>query len=362
MNIRATSAQLQLALENDGQEHAHTLGRAPAPPPSHFSTQSTGARGGGKANESWRFQSWPDVRGATPPGGEPADRASHLGSREPATGLSIPVPCPLGPQPARQTGRAGGDRRSSLACQAAACFDDSSIQRGQKRAWFTFFNATGWIQSRSLTGHRCIPTVALRSQVIPHIYTWIYTIILLVLLYIHYTLYILALKFLFFLSCETCPYTLNIPDNHSGERLGGGDTAVGGAMQNWSKDLEKKLARDFKYPLARLIMVDRRVRAHNLVSSPDNNWEVGTECDEKIKIIIVFLLELKGFFLFFFSRLNSREKFSTKMSQFKQLREDHRERRCVTSNMHRAGVSLSKTLTSFTCKDSRWAACWHNRY
>lgn len=246
MNIRAASAQLQLALEDDGQEHAHTLGRAPVPPPSHFSTQSTGAREG-KANESRRFQSWPDVRGATPPGGEPADRASHLGSREPATGLSIPVPCPLGPQPARQTGRAGGDRRSSLACQAAACFDDSSIQRGQKRAWFTLFNATGWFQSRCLTGRRCVPTVALRSHVIPHIYTWIYTIIPLALLYIFYTLYIFchdlsihlsdwwsllnaALKFLFFLSFETCPYTLNIPDNHSGERLGG-DTAVGGAMQ-----------------------------------------------------------------------------------------------------------------------------------
>lgn len=45
----------------DSQEHAHTLGRAPVPPPSHFSTQSTGVGGGG-ANESWRIQSWPDVR------------------------------------------------------------------------------------------------------------------------------------------------------------------------------------------------------------------------------------------------------------------------------------------------------------
>lgn len=77
----------------------------------------------------------------------------------------------------------------------------------------------------------------------------------------------------------------------------------GGRHCCWRCDAEikqRQLPRDFKYPLARLIMVDRKVRAHNLLSSLDNNWEVGTECDEKIKIIIVFLLELKGFFLFFF--------------------------------------------------------------
>ncbi|CAB1456617.1 unnamed protein product [Pleuronectes platessa] len=67
-------------------------------------------------------------KGATPPGCGPADIASHLGSREPATGPSIAVPCPLGSQPARQTGRAGEDQRSSLARQSGACFDDSSIQ------------------------------------------------------------------------------------------------------------------------------------------------------------------------------------------------------------------------------------------
>lgn len=101
-------------------------------------------------------------QGATPPGGEPADRASHLGSREPATGPSIAVPCPLGLQPARQTGRAGGDQRSSLTRQAGMCFDDSSIQWGQKWPRFTLFNAVGWFQTHSLTGHRCIPTVAFR--------------------------------------------------------------------------------------------------------------------------------------------------------------------------------------------------------
>lgn len=106
-------------------------------------------------------------QGASPPGDEPADRASHLGSREAATGPSIPAPCPLGLQPARQTGRAGGDQRSSLARQAGACFDDSSIQWGQKCAWFTSFNATVRSQSCNLTGHRCIPTVALRPQITP---------------------------------------------------------------------------------------------------------------------------------------------------------------------------------------------------
>uniref|UniRef100_A0A7N8XJW2 Calcineurin-like phosphoesterase domain containing 1 n=1 Tax=Mastacembelus armatus TaxID=205130 RepID=A0A7N8XJW2_9TELE len=87
---------------------------------------------GGDANESWRIQSFPDVR--VPPllAAGPLTRASHLGSRDPATGPSIPVPCPLGLQPVRQTGRAGGDKRSSLVRQAGACFDDSSIQWGQK--------------------------------------------------------------------------------------------------------------------------------------------------------------------------------------------------------------------------------------
>lgn len=57
------------------------------------------------------------------------------------------------------------------------------------------------------------------------------------------------------------------------------------------------------YPSARLIMVDRKVHAHNLVSSLDNNWEVETGCDEKIKMIIVFPLELKAsFFSFEFQR------------------------------------------------------------
>lgn len=41
-------------------------------------------------------------------------------------------------------------------------------------------------------------------------------------------------------------------------------------------------------------MVDRKVSAHNLVSSLDNNWEVGTRSDEKIEILIVFLLEVRA--------------------------------------------------------------------
>lgn len=64
---------------------------------------------------------------------------------------------------------------------------------------------------------------------------------------------------------------------------------------------ETQHVRQFKYPAARLIMVDREVRAHNLVSSLHSNWEVETQCDEKIKTIIVFLLEPKA------SHLNSRE-------------------------------------------------------
>lgn len=123
---------------------------------------------GGGANESWRIRTFFWRQGAAPPGSEPADRASHLGSREPATGPSIPVPCPVGLQPARQTGSAGGDKISWLARQAGACFDDSSIQLGQKCEWLTLFNTTGWFQSRSLTGHRCIPTVALRTLISLH--------------------------------------------------------------------------------------------------------------------------------------------------------------------------------------------------
>lgn len=83
-------------------------------------------------------------QGAAPPGVGPADRASHLGRREPATGPSIPAPCPLGLQPARQAGRAGGDKRSSLTRQAGACFDDSSVQWGQRRVRLTLFNAMAW--------------------------------------------------------------------------------------------------------------------------------------------------------------------------------------------------------------------------
>lgn len=41
-------------------------------------------------------------------------------------------------------------------------------------------------------------------------------------------------------------------------------------------------------------MVDSGVRARNLVSSVGNIWEVETGCDEKIKMIIVFLPELKA--------------------------------------------------------------------
>lgn len=41
----------------------HTLGQAPVSPPLHFSTLSTGVGGeGAGANETWRIDSWPDVR------------------------------------------------------------------------------------------------------------------------------------------------------------------------------------------------------------------------------------------------------------------------------------------------------------
>lgn len=87
---------------------------------------------GGEAHKSWRIQSWPDVR--VPPllVLSPLTEWAIWAAREPATGPSILVPCPLGIRPARRPGRAGRDQRSSLARQAGACFDDSSIQRGQK--------------------------------------------------------------------------------------------------------------------------------------------------------------------------------------------------------------------------------------
>lgn len=80
----------------------------------------------------------------------------------------------------------------------------------------------------------------------------------------------------------------------------GGETLLVGA---WGSNDSNKIV---KYPSARLIMVDRKVHAHNLMSLLDNNWEVETGCDEKILMIIVFPLELKASF---FSHLNSREKF-----------------------------------------------------
>lgn len=121
--------------------------------------QVLGGRGRSKWNLAYRIMAW--RQGATHYGGGPADSASHLGSREAATSPSIPVSCPLGLQPVRQTGRAGRDQRSSLAHQAEACFDRSTNHWGQKWARFALFNATVWFHPLGLTGHRCIPTVAL---------------------------------------------------------------------------------------------------------------------------------------------------------------------------------------------------------
>lgn len=85
---------------------------------------------GGGASE--RIQSWSDVRAPPLLVLSPLTEWAIWAAREPATGPSILVPCPLGIRPARRPGRAGSNRRSSLARQAGACFDDSSIQRGQK--------------------------------------------------------------------------------------------------------------------------------------------------------------------------------------------------------------------------------------
>lgn len=145
------------------REHrdAHTWPGSSIATPSflHAVHRCWGGRGRSKWNLAYRLMAW--RQGATHYGGGPADSASHLGSREAATGPSIPVPCPPGLQPVRQTGRAGWGQRSSLAHQAEACFDHSTNHWGQKWARFTLFNATVWFHPLGLTGHRCIPTVAL---------------------------------------------------------------------------------------------------------------------------------------------------------------------------------------------------------
>lgn len=143
----AASVQLKLAQEKIAKNmHTH-LARLQYHHPL-ISPRSPQVLGGSKWKLAYPIMAW--RQGATPPGAEPADRASHLGSREPTTGPSIPVPCPLGLQPVRQTGRAGGDQRFSFACQTGSVFDDSSIQWGQKCAWFTLFNAMNLFLPQSL--------------------------------------------------------------------------------------------------------------------------------------------------------------------------------------------------------------------
>lgn len=122
----------------------------------------------------------------------------------------------------------------------------------------------------------------------------------------------LTVTFLLFFETFSFIIPNNIPKYHSNKCLG--ETLL---MDGWScsDSRDAQHVRAFKYPSARLIMAGRKVRAHNLVSSLDNNWEVETVCDEKIKMVIVFLLELKASF---FAQLNSREKFLAKMPHLKK--------------------------------------------
>lgn len=150
----------------------HT-GQAPAPPSSRFPPRGPQVLGGNEWKLAYATVVW--RQGAASSGGEPADWVSHLGSREPETGPSISVPCPLGPKPARQPGRAGTEWRSSLACQAGTCFDDSRFQWGQKCAHFTLCNAVGWSQPHRLTGHSCCIKVT-NSPSYSHIEVYFFTV------------------------------------------------------------------------------------------------------------------------------------------------------------------------------------------
>lgn len=90
-----------------------------------------------------------------PPGGEPTDRAGHLGHREPATGPSIALACPVlwaQSQRDRLVELAGTNLVHVLMMLVfseirKACDSDYSMQ------WVG-------VQTCSLTAHRCSPTVA----------------------------------------------------------------------------------------------------------------------------------------------------------------------------------------------------------
>lgn len=59
-----------------------------------------------------------------------------------------------------------------------------------------------------------------------------------------------------------------VPDKH-GKKCLLKTLLVEGRSSNDTRDTQH--VKEFKYPSARLIMVDRKVHAHNLVSSLDNN-------------------------------------------------------------------------------------------
>lgn len=118
---------------------------------------------GGEANESWRIQSWPDVR--VPPllvVSPLTEWAIWAAESQPQ---AHPSWCPaLWARSQRDSlGELAGISARHPLAKLEHVLMILAFSGVKKCAWFTLFNAIGWFQPRSLTGRRCIPTVVLMS-------------------------------------------------------------------------------------------------------------------------------------------------------------------------------------------------------